>query len=103
MSADPSVIEQLSAITKVWRSQGLLSEDRRRQVLAAARGEGQVSPGSGVERTLTIAEAMSCLRVSRQTVFRWMKANKLRSVRIGRIVRIPESAINAILKGSTDE
>ncbi|WP_035782991.1 helix-turn-helix domain-containing protein [Arthrobacter sp. H14] len=50
----------------------------------------------GIE-LLTVDEAAHMLRVSRMTVYRQIHSGELPSVRFGRSIRIPASAIEAYL------
>jgi excisionase family DNA binding protein len=44
-------------------------------------------------RYLTVQEAAAVLRVSQQTVRRWAKTGVIKSLRLGDVTRIPESAV----------
>ena len=46
-----------------------------------------------MEKFLTVEEAARSLRVSADTVRRWLRAGRLRAVKFGQVYRIPESAI----------
>ena len=46
---------------------------------------------------LTVQEVAAALRVSRQTVYRMVHAEEIPSVRVGRSVRIPETALHKYL------
>ncbi len=48
---------------------------------------------------LTIREAAQTLGVSERTIRRAIAARKLRVVRIGRCVRVPQDSISALLSG----
>lgn len=46
---------------------------------------------------LTIAEVAAKMRVSKMTVYRLVEEKAIRSIRIGRTIRIPESAVDEYL------
>jgi excisionase family DNA binding protein len=52
-----------------------------------------------LEPLLSILEAAAALTVCRTTVIRMIAAKRLRSIRIGRAVRVPESAITDFING----
>ena len=49
------------------------------------------------ERLLTVVEAAKVLRVCTATVRRLVKAGKMRHVRVGRLIRIPDTEVVATL------
>lgn len=49
-------------------------------------------------KLLTIAEVAEMLKVSRLTVWRWVRTGRLQAYRIGRQYRIPEEAVLALLE-----
>ncbi len=49
-------------------------------------------------RFLTVAEVADMMRVSNMTVYRMVESGKLPAVRFGRSYRIPESALEAVLR-----
>jgi excisionase family DNA binding protein len=51
-------------------------------------------------RFATVAEVASLMRVSKMTVYRLVHSGALPAVRVGRSVRVPESAVRAYLKTS---
>jgi excisionase family DNA binding protein len=53
---------------------------------------GNASPLNGV-RFLTIFETATILRVSKQTVYRLVRAGDLEAIRVGRSFRIPAHAV----------
>jgi excisionase family DNA binding protein len=60
----------------------------------------RVAPGP-MEPLLTVREAALTLRVSRQTVWRRVRAGELRAVRLGgpgSTVRIPARAVNELMR-----
>ena len=57
------------------------------------------SNGEKDETLLTVRQAASLLGVDRSTLWRWEKEGYLKPVRIGRKVRYPMYAIEAIKKG----
>lgn len=52
-------------------------------------------------KLLTIAEVAEMLRVSRMTVWRWIRSGRLQAYRVGKQYRIPEEAVLAILEPVT--
>ena len=47
---------------------------------------------------VTVREACALLKVSRQTVYEWMKSGKLKAVKAGRLVRIRTEDLESFLK-----
>ena len=47
---------------------------------------------------LTVHEVAARLRVSRMTIYRLASAGEIASIRVGRSIRIPESAANEYLR-----
>jgi excisionase family DNA binding protein len=52
------------------------------------------------EKLWTVAEAAELLRISNMTVYRLIHAAQLKAYRVRGSIRVPESAIQAYLKGS---
>jgi excisionase family DNA binding protein len=48
---------------------------------------------------LKIAEAAELMQVSRMTVYRLVWSGALASERVGRLLRVPENAVHAYLRG----
>ena len=46
---------------------------------------------------LTVAEVASLLRVSKMTVYRLLRSGELLSLRVGRSLRVPRTALDAYL------
>ncbi len=55
------------------------------------------SGGRSPEAVFTVPEVAARLRCERNTVYRMVNAGELRAVRLGRLVRIPESAVAELL------
>lgn len=51
----------------------------------------------------TVKEAQSILKVSKRTVQRWIKDNRIESVKLGRLVRIPGTALAEIVRYGIQE
>ena len=51
---------------------------------------------------LTVKEVAKLLGISRNTAYRLIKSKKLRSVRVGRQIRVPRSALEEYLNGGPD-
>jgi len=47
---------------------------------------------------VTVRETCALLKVSRQTVYEWMKSGKLKAVKAGRLVRIRVEDLESFLK-----
>jgi excisionase family DNA binding protein len=54
-----------------------------------------------VERLYTKEEAAQILSVSPVTLGDWLRAGKIRGVKLGRVWRIPESALEELAKDGT--
>ena len=52
---------------------------------------------------LTVKEAADSLKVSRFTVYRWIKKGRLKAIRSDGIYRIEEAALNELLGKSRNE
>ena len=52
-------------------------------------------------RFLTVAEVADMMRVSRMTVYRMVHAGELPAIRFGRSFRVPESAVEQLLRSAT--
>lgn len=50
------------------------------------------------EKLYTVKEVATHFRVSRQAVYDWITAGRLRALRIGERVRIPESALQEFVR-----
>ena len=48
------------------------------------------------EALLTINEAATSLRVHEKTLYRWISERRVRAVRIGRMLRLPASSVEAL-------
>ena len=48
------------------------------------------------EELLTVEEAAARLKVDVETVRRWLRSGQLRGLKLGRMWRIPESALTAL-------
>lgn len=47
---------------------------------------------------LSVKETADLFGVTKRTVFRWIKSGKMKSVKIGRTVRIKESEIKRVIR-----
>jgi putative molybdopterin biosynthesis protein len=64
--------------------------------------EVQVSKGAMMdEKMYTVQEIAKHFRISRQSVYDWIKDGKLRAIRIGERVRVPESALREFVRPIT--
>ncbi|GAA4677688.1 helix-turn-helix domain-containing protein [Frondihabitans cladoniiphilus] len=50
-------------------------------------------------RFLTVAEVADMMRVSKMTVYRMVHSGELPAIRFGRSFRVPDSAVQAVLRG----
>ncbi len=48
---------------------------------------------------LTVRDLARCLRVGRNTAYRYVRLGKIRSIRVGRQIRIPRDFLVEFLKG----
>ena len=55
------------------------------------------------EQLLSPQEFANRLSISRWTVYAWIQEGKIRSVKIGRLVRIPESEVDRIVQEGLQE
>jgi excisionase family DNA binding protein len=53
------------------------------------------------EKQYTVKEISEHFRVSRQAVYEWINDGKLRAIKLGERVRIPESALKAFIQSAT--
>jgi excisionase family DNA binding protein len=53
-------------------------------------------------RVYTLAEIENLLRVTRRTVYRWIKAGKLKAFKAGREYRVTEEALRDFLDKGTE-
>ena len=53
-------------------------------------------PEPNSNNVLTIAEVATRLRVSTRSVSRWIASGELTCIRIGRVVRVPNAAVDAM-------
>lgn len=58
-------------------------------------GEPEAS-SEGPDELLTVAEVAAMVRVSKMTIYRLVHAGELPSLRVGRSVRIPARAVEAL-------
>ncbi|GAA4265564.1 helix-turn-helix domain-containing protein [Frondihabitans peucedani] len=50
-------------------------------------------------RFLTVAEVADMMRVSKMTVYRMVHSGELPAIRFGRSFRVPDAAVQAVLRG----
>lgn len=51
---------------------------------------------------LTVKEVAKLLGISRNTAYRLVRSKKLRSIRVGRQIRVPRSALEEYLNGENN-
>ena len=74
-----------------------------------ARFDGAVHPGPGglggevvtAEKFYTVEEAAEELKISARTLGDWLRAGKIRGVKVGRLWRVPESALDEVAQRGT--
>lgn len=59
--------------------------------------EPEPEPEPSQVRLYTVAEVAGLFRVSRMTIYRLVHAGDLPAIRVGRLLRIPASALTAVL------
>ena len=55
------------------------------------------------EKLYSIEEAAAIMGISPQTLGKWLRAGRIRGVKLGRVWRIPESALDEIAKSGTQK
>jgi len=55
--------------------------------------------GERMEKLYTIQETADILKTSRDTIYKWIKAEKIAAVKFEGIVRVTESQIKEIMNG----
>lgn len=63
----------------------------------------QITTTESRERLLSPQEFADLLSISRWTVYAWLQEGKIRSVKIGRLVRIPESEVERLVQEGAQE
>ena len=58
----------------------------------------RIANTDSMERLLSPQQFADLLSISRWTVYAWLQEGKIRSVKIGRLVRIPESEVSRIVQ-----
>lgn len=53
-------------------------------------------------RAFRVAELVESLGVPKATVYRWIASGRLGSIRIGRVVLVPASALESLLKHDSE-
>jgi excisionase family DNA binding protein len=56
-----------------------------------------------MEKALTVEQAAEVLQVLPITVRRWLRSGRVRGVKLGRVWRVPESALHELLNPKADE
>jgi len=52
-------------------------------------------------KVYTPDEVAKILKVTRRTIYRWIKSKVLEAIKIDGVYRIPEDSINKVLRGGT--
>ncbi len=61
------------------------------------------SPEVSREELFSPQEVADRFSISRWTIYAWIAEGRIKSVKIGRLVRIPESEVNRIIRQGTQE
>lgn len=72
------------------------------EVLLAALGDGRDGASGEAfcpDRLMKVPDAAAALGCSRSTIYSMMASGRLRSIHLGRLVRIPSSAITEVAEG----
>lgn len=56
----------------------------------------------GLPLTLTVQQVAKLLKVSKNTAYRLVRSGTLRSIRVGRQIRVPRSALEDYLNGEPE-
>ncbi len=59
--------------------------------------------GMNMQEMLTPDEVAKKLKISRRTVYLWLRQGRLKGVKVGDLWRIPEDALERFLKKSTEK
>lgn len=68
--------------------------------LAAAGAEGELNVVSPT-LLLTVVEAANVLRISRNLAYELIARGEIPSVRLGRVIRVPRSGLDAIIRDAS--
>ncbi len=58
-------------------------------------------PLDGIERVFNVDEVAAHIGITRQSAYRLIRDQKLRCIHVGRLVKVPESALVEYLRGSS--
>jgi len=56
-----------------------------------------------MQEMLTPEEVARKLKVSRRTIYLWLRQGRLKGVKVGDLWRIPESALREFIEGGTEK
>lgn len=82
---------------------GWPSPDRAKAILKWRKNSAPNKKGGHMDQIgkyYTIAEVSEIVRVSRRTLYAWSDTGKLKTVKIGRGLRVPQAELDRILAGS---
>ncbi len=65
--------------------------------------EGETKMNVLEDRFLTPKQFADRLSISRWTVYSWLQEGRLKKIKLGRLVRIPESEVDRIVQEGTQE
>ncbi|MDO5495924.1 MAG: helix-turn-helix domain-containing protein [bacterium] len=60
----------------------------------------KLAPTTAPEEVLKVSEVAAHLRVDPETVYRLIHSERLRSIRLGRVIRVPLSALSDFISES---
>lgn len=58
-----------------------------------------MAPTATAERVLRVREVADHLDVDQDTVYRLIRENRIRAIRLGRVLRVPQSALADFISG----
>jgi excisionase family DNA binding protein len=92
---------RLRRYTRPWRHLSNLLRCPLRLLFHHFRHNGRVVPGQINREALpTVRETASVLHVSTETIRRRLKDGQLHGVRLGKVIRVPASEVDRVLRGN---
>lgn len=62
-----------------------------------------MAPTATAERVMRVTEVAEHLDITAESVYLLIRQNRLRAIRVGRAIRVPESALSAFIAGVEPE
>ena len=78
------------------------TSNRRASLNAASSVQTGQMPSTETSALLTVEEMAAMLRIGRNSAYQLVKQRRIRSIRIGRAIRIPLSSVYAFINGAMD-